>query len=69
MLTRGAHRQELPGNFGRCEVQFAGDLNDDGVTDFLVHHMPNDPCITATLLLSAGAGWVTFAEGLSFCPD
>lgn len=69
MPPRGAFEQELPGFFGHCIVKLTGDLNDDGVSDFLVHREIEDPCVTATLLLSSGRGWNVFAHDLHFCPD
>lgn len=69
VLRRGGRTQKLAGLFGRCDVKFAGDLNDDGVSDFLVHREIEDPCVTATLLLSTGEGWSVFADDLHFCPD
>ena len=69
VLSRGKYRQELHGLFGKCDVKLAGDLNDDGVSDFLVHREIEDPCVTATLLLSSGEGWSVFADDVHFCPD
>ncbi len=67
-LTRRGVKQTVAGLWGHCSVPTAGDLNGDGVPDFVIEHMVQDPCLSRTLMLSSDAGWVAFASGMS-CPD
>jgi hypothetical protein len=68
-LTRRGVTQTVAGLWGKCRVAMAGDVNGDGVPDFVIEHMIEDPCLSRTLMLSSDGGWVPFASGTSFCPD
>ena len=58
---------EVPGSPSSCQVRLAGDLNDDGVADFLVE--TRDVCTAGVLLLSAGDTWLVAARDDLWCPD
>ncbi|MFT3712389.1 MAG: SUMF1/EgtB/PvdO family nonheme iron enzyme [Archangium sp.] len=51
-----------------CSLQFAGDLNDDGIADVMVQH-DADICRAWTLALSSSSGWTKFASDVVWCPD
>lgn len=68
-LTRAGASLHLTGHFGHCTVKTAGDLDGDGVVDFVVEHMVDDPCLARTVLLSTASGWRVFASGVVWCPD
>ncbi len=67
VLTNGTQRTEVPGDWARCDVKLAADLNGDAQPDFLLH--ASQTCTSAALLLSEGSEWRVAALDQLSCPD
>lgn len=64
IASRG-HTLALGSSYG-CDVYLAADLNEDGVTDFVIH-TGSESCETDTLWMSEADGWVAVARRTGCC--